>query len=77
MRVEDKYCCPNPDCAYIDYNDGECPECGKKLDKIKGDEYLASNDNFEDDKIQPLVSDFDDDPDMWYVDGADEQLGAM
>lgn len=76
---EEKFCCPNLDCGFTSYNSGECPECGKELDKIKGDDYASFNSETEEDSpAEVMMSDFDDDPDVtsWYKD-EEGQYSAM
>ncbi len=77
MRETEKFGCPNIDCSYVGFSEGECPECGSQLVKPKGDDYQFSND-FDEEQNEPPINDMDDDPDAvtWYSDG-EEKYGAM
>lgn len=77
MREVEKFACPNIDCGYVGFGEGECPECGSQLVKPKGDDYQFSNDSEEEQNDIPVM-DFDDDPEAvnWYSDG-EEQYSTM
>lgn len=70
MRDGEKYCCPNPDCNFIGFNDDDCPECGVQLEKIKGDDYMNSDYESGGAEDPMMVEEFDDDPEAvsWYID---------
>lgn len=65
---EEKYSCPDIDCAFTHYEGGDCPYCGKQLEKIRGEEMPPSDDFEKEPSAMPPVTNFDDDPDLWYVD---------
>ena len=77
MRETEKFGCPNIECGYVGFNEGECPECGSQLAKPKGDDYHFAND-FDEEPTVPPINDLDDDPEAvtWYSDG-EEKFGTM
>jgi len=68
---EEKYHCPDIDCGYTNFENGECPQCGLQLEKIKGEDYYSANEESENGGVVgPMASEFDDDPEdvSWYSD---------
>jgi hypothetical protein len=68
---EEKYHCPDVDCGYTNFDSGECPQCGLQLEKIKGEDYYSpTEDAATDSPVEPMMSDFNDDPEdiSWYSD---------
>jgi hypothetical protein len=69
MRENEKFVCSNVECDHVDFTDGECPTCGGKMEKIKGDEFASLNDESNDDASpEHFDPNLDDDPDLWYRD---------
>ena len=73
MREVDKFGCPNLECCYVGFSEGECRECGSELVKPKGDEYQFTNDPEEGLSDPPMATEYDDDPEsgLWYSDGGE------
>lgn len=68
---EEKYSCPNVDCDHISFEAGSCPQCDLPLEKIKGEDYFSANDTVgEENTPEPMISEFNDDPEdvSWYSD---------
>lgn len=73
MREVEKFGCPNLECCYVGFTDGECPECGTELARPKGDEYQYTTE-LENGINEPAgAAEMDDDPEsgLWYSDGGE------
>lgn len=69
---EEKFICPDVDCGFISFDNGDCPQCGTSLEKIKGDDYVPMKDESEaEGETGPASEEFSDDPDdiSWYPEG--------
>lgn len=73
MREVEKFGCPNLECCYVGFSEGECPECGSELVKPKGDEYQYTSESEENLSDPNATAEFDDDPEsgLWYSDGGE------
>lgn len=78
MAGVDKFGCPNVNCSYIGYSEGECPECGSNLVKPKGDDYQFNPNVDDESPVVQINDEFADDPDNinWYPEG-EEGLSVM
>ncbi len=78
MRDVQKFGCPNLECCYVGFSEGECPECGSELVQPKGDEYQFNNDTDDGVSEPAMTTELDDDPEsvLWYSDGG-ESYSAM